>query len=117
MSTWETSVCAETERCEAVEAALETALGEMLLALSRFEDGTAWRVTAHTSSEPDNELLSRLSLALQRDETVVAPIKVPDQDWVAKVQRDMPPIFEAFYADPAHQVCDSCGHENPGRPE
>ena len=33
------------------------------------------------------------------------------------LERDMPPIFEAFYADPANQVCDSCGHENPGRPE
>ena len=37
--------------------------------------------------------------------------------YIEVLERDMPPIFEAFYADPAHQVCDSCGHENPGRPE
>jgi ribosomal protein L11 methyltransferase len=92
MSTWETSVHTESARCEAVEEAMEAALGEMLQALSQFEDGAGWRITAHTSSEPDTELLARLDLALQRDETVAAPIKVPDQDWVAKVQRDMPPI-------------------------
>ena len=106
MSTWETSVYTETERCEAVEAALEAALDEMLLALTRFEDGTAWRVTALTSSEPDNELLSRLDLALQRDETVAAPIKVPGQDWVAKVQRDMPPILAGrYWVHGSHVVC------------
>ena len=97
MSTWETSVYAKAERCEAVEAALEAVLGEMLLALTRFEDGADWRVTALTSSEPDYELLSRIDLALQRDETVAAPIKVPDQDWVGKVQRDMPPILAGRY--------------------
>jgi len=97
MSTWETSVYAKAERCEAVEAALEAVLGEMLLALTRFEDGADWRVTALTSSEPDYELLSRIDLALQRDETVAATIKVPDEDWVAKVQRDMPPILAGRY--------------------
>ena len=103
MSTWETSVVAETARCAAVEAAMEAALGEMLLAISQFEDGPAWRVTAHTSSEPDSELLSRLDLTLQRDETVAAPIKVPDQDWVAKVQRDMPPILAGrFWVHGSH---------------
>ncbi len=92
MSTWEIAVQTEAPRCGAVEAALETRLGDTLLALSRFEDGTAWRVTALTSSEPDGDLLARLGLALQRDETVVGPTKVPDEDWVSKSQRDMPPI-------------------------
>ena len=97
MSTWETSVYAKAERCETVETALKAALGEMLLALTRFEDGADWRVTALTSSEPDYELLSRIDLALQCDETVAATIKVPDEDWVAKVQRDMPPILAGRY--------------------
>jgi hypothetical protein len=28
----------------------------------------------------------------------------------------MPPVFEAYYADPANQHCDDCGRDNPGRP-
>lgn len=32
------------------------------------------------------------------------------------LERDMPPIFDAYYADPAHQHCKACGHDNPGRP-
>ena len=93
MSTWETSVLTEAARCDAVEAVLDEAFGDMLLALSRFEDGAAWRLTALTASEPDDELLDRLRLALQREETVVGPNKVPEIDWVAKLQRDMPPIM------------------------
>lgn len=30
------------------------------------------------------------------------------------LERDMPPVFEAYYADPRHQVCGQCGHVNPG---
>jgi len=37
--------------------------------------------------------------------------------YIEVLERDMPPIFEAFYADPENQVCDACGHKNPGRPE
>jgi 3-hydroxyanthranilate 3,4-dioxygenase len=37
--------------------------------------------------------------------------------YIEVLERDMPPIFEAFYADPENQVCDACGHVNPGRPE
>lgn len=32
------------------------------------------------------------------------------------LERDMPPVFDAYYADPANQHCDACGHDNPGRP-
>ncbi len=32
------------------------------------------------------------------------------------LERDMPKVFEAYYADPANQKCDACGHDNPGRP-
>lgn len=32
------------------------------------------------------------------------------------LERDMPPVFDAYYADPAHQRCTACGHVNPGRP-
>ena len=32
------------------------------------------------------------------------------------LERDMPPVFEAYYADPRNQVCERCGHVNPGRP-
>ena len=92
MSTWETSVPTEAARCAAVEAVLEEIFGDMLLALSRFEDGKAWRLTALTASEPDDDLLDRLRLTLQSDETVVGPAKVPEIDWVEKLQRDMPPI-------------------------
>ena len=37
--------------------------------------------------------------------------------YIEVLERDMPPIFEAYYADPGNQTCDSCGHANPGRPE
>jgi 3-hydroxyanthranilate 3,4-dioxygenase len=37
--------------------------------------------------------------------------------YIEVLERDMPPIFEAYYADPGNQICDSCGHVNPGRPE
>ena len=97
MSTWETSVYVKLERCESVETILEAALGEMLLALTRFEDGANWRVTALTSREPNYDLLSRIDLALQHDEPVAAMVKVPEEDWVAKVQRDMPPILVGRY--------------------
>jgi 3-hydroxyanthranilate 3,4-dioxygenase len=33
------------------------------------------------------------------------------------LERDMPPIFEAYYADPKNQVCDRCGHQSSGRPD
>lgn len=32
------------------------------------------------------------------------------------LERDMPPVFEAYYGDPENQRCDNCGHVNPGRP-
>ena len=32
------------------------------------------------------------------------------------LERDMPPVFEAYYGDPSNQTCDACGHVNPGRP-
>ena len=97
MSTWETSVYAKPERCESVETILEAGLSEILLALTRFEDGANWRVTALTSSELNYDLLSRIDRALQHDEPVTATIKVPEEDWVAKVQRDMPPILAGRY--------------------
>jgi 3-hydroxyanthranilate 3,4-dioxygenase len=28
------------------------------------------------------------------------------------VERDMPPVFAAYYADPNNQVCTRCGHRN-----
>ena len=36
--------------------------------------------------------------------------------FIESLERDMPPIFEAYYSDPQNQVCDECGHVNPGRP-
>ena len=32
------------------------------------------------------------------------------------IERDMPPVFEAYYGDPDNQKCKKCGHVNPGRP-
>lgn len=32
------------------------------------------------------------------------------------LERDMPPVFEAYYSNPDNQVCKNCGHVNPGRP-
>jgi 3-hydroxyanthranilate 3,4-dioxygenase len=29
----------------------------------------------------------------------------------------MPPVFEAYYGNPANQVCKKCGHKNSGRPK
>jgi len=36
---------------------------------------------------------------------------------IENLERDMPPVFEAYYADPANQTCKGCGHVNPGRPQ
>ncbi len=33
------------------------------------------------------------------------------------LERDMPPVFDAYYGDPDNQKCKSCGHLNPGRPK
>ena len=33
------------------------------------------------------------------------------------LERDMPPLFEAYYGDPENQRCKKCGHVNPGRPK
>jgi 3-hydroxyanthranilate 3,4-dioxygenase len=33
------------------------------------------------------------------------------------IERDMPPVFEAYYGNPANQVCKKCGHKNSGRPK
>lgn len=35
---------------------------------------------------------------------------------IQNLERDMPPLFEAYYADPSNQTCDNCGHVNPGKP-
>jgi len=32
------------------------------------------------------------------------------------LERDMPPVFDAYYADKKNQECNECGHINPGRP-
>ena len=32
------------------------------------------------------------------------------------LERDMPPVFNAYYGDPQNQCCKKCGHINPGRP-
>jgi len=36
--------------------------------------------------------------------------------FIEVVERDMPPVFEAYYSNADHQRCESCGHVNPGRP-
>lgn len=36
--------------------------------------------------------------------------------FIESLERDMPPIFAAYYGDPDNQKCDKCGHVNPGRP-
>lgn len=35
---------------------------------------------------------------------------------VADLVRDLPPVFDEYYGDPALRECPSCGHRNPGRP-
>jgi 3-hydroxyanthranilate 3,4-dioxygenase len=32
------------------------------------------------------------------------------------LERDMPPVFEAYYSNPDNQTCKKCGTVNPGRP-
>src|SRR5690606_13189986 len=34
---------------------------------------------------------------------------------VHDIVAQLPPIFDRFYADPAHLRCDACGHEMPPR--
>ncbi len=36
--------------------------------------------------------------------------------FIEVLERDMPPVFEAYYGDPRNQRCGACGHVNPGRP-
>jgi 3-hydroxyanthranilate 3,4-dioxygenase len=33
------------------------------------------------------------------------------------LERDMPPVFDAYYGNPDNQVCKKCGHHNQGRPK
>lgn len=33
------------------------------------------------------------------------------------LERDMPPVFEAYYGDANNQTCKQCGHKNQGRPK
>ena len=33
------------------------------------------------------------------------------------MERDMPPVFDAYYSNIENQTCDKCGHRNPGRPD
>lgn len=35
---------------------------------------------------------------------------------VTDLVRDLPPVFDEYYGDPALRACASCGHPNPGRP-
>jgi 3-hydroxyanthranilate 3,4-dioxygenase len=32
------------------------------------------------------------------------------------IERDLPPVFERYYASQAARTCKACGHVNPGRP-
>ncbi|NQV82149.1 MAG: 50S ribosomal protein L11 methyltransferase [Alphaproteobacteria bacterium] len=84
-------------RCAPVEDLFEDVFGDALLAVSRFEDGQVWLVTALTAAAPGADLVARLGLVLQTGEILAAPVAVPQQDWVAKVQRDMPPISAGRY--------------------
>jgi 3-hydroxyanthranilate 3,4-dioxygenase len=34
---------------------------------------------------------------------------------VRDISADLPPIFEAFYADESARTCPSCGHLHPGK--
>lgn len=36
--------------------------------------------------------------------------------FIENLERDMPLVFEEYYSDPSNQICDFCGHKNPGRP-
>jgi 3-hydroxyanthranilate 3,4-dioxygenase len=33
------------------------------------------------------------------------------------MERDMPPIFDAYYSNTENQTCGKCGYRNPGRPD
>ena len=33
------------------------------------------------------------------------------------MERDMPPVFDAYYSNIENQTCDKCGYRNPGRPD
>jgi 3-hydroxyanthranilate 3,4-dioxygenase len=33
------------------------------------------------------------------------------------IERDMPPVFDAYYENPDNQTCKKCGHKNSGRPK
>ena len=36
--------------------------------------------------------------------------------FIEVLERDMPPVFDAYYGNAGHQHCKACGHVNPGRP-
>jgi ribosomal protein L11 methyltransferase len=65
----------------------------LLLSVSRFEDECdLWRTTAQTSAEPYPALIDRFRANLLETEAFDPPTALPEQDWVAKVERDMPPL-------------------------
>jgi len=75
-----------------LEAALEDVFGEAVLSISRFEEGDAWRISLLTAKEPDQGDLAHFESNLIDGEATTPPAPLPDTDWVAKVQADMPAL-------------------------
>ncbi len=82
----------DRDRAQALSDAMETLNPTPTgVGMMEVEDGSGlWEIGAYFTAPPDQAGLALL--ALIHDARPFAVSEVPDQDWVAKVRRDLPPV-------------------------
>ncbi|WP_373355798.1 50S ribosomal protein L11 methyltransferase [Pseudoroseicyclus sp. CXY001] len=104
MSSWSAITLTKgLDRAEALVEALE-ALEPGAVGYFEIEDGSlTFEVGAHWEEEPDGIALSLLAAAHGVRDFLIS--EVPDEDWVAKVQRGLPPVEAGrFFVHGAHDA-------------
>lgn len=87
---WRVEVIAPASQAEAIEAAFETGLADILQASSRMERGTAWTVQALCDAKPGAKRLETLMAQFDGLTAEVEPL--PERDWVAEGLKHLPPV-------------------------
>lgn len=89
-------VAATKEKIDSLVAQFETSESLDVAALGTFDEGSnRWRLEAYFSDPPDRAALTAiLKSELGPDAPLPDPLieELPDQDWVAKVQKELPPV-------------------------
>ena len=86
---------ADRSTAHAIAAVLEEAIDTPPDALSIFEDGTQWTISAHYELEPPDagKLSSEIGQVLDIEPPGVRIDAVPDLNWVALSQSALPPVY------------------------